>query len=757
MGRSLQNSIVNMGLEDPYHKALEQLGYDLEELYDQEQDAALGNGGLGRLASCFLDSLSTMNYPSWGYGLRYQFGMFKQEIEDGFQKEVPDFWLGYGNPWEIPRTDSLCQVRFFGHVDMEDVDGKVKYIWKGGDLVSAKPYDNPIPGYGTKHVSNLRLWESNPSQDSNYEKVFQGDYYEALKKKQLGETITSILYPNDNTRVGYELRLKQEYFFASSSIQDIIRRYKWVYGHKMDDFDQKTTIQLNDTHPAIAIVELMRILLDEEEMPWEKAWRITTNTFSYTNHTILPEALESWEVTFFEKLLPRHILITYEINRRFLEYVSGLYPNDHERIRKLSIFEECHPKRIRMANLSIIGSKIVNGVAEIHTEILKTQIFKEFYDLWPKKFICVTNGVTPRRWIDQANPSLSKLITHTLRHDRWLVDLDNLSTFRQFADNIGFQDQFMAIKLRNKRNLSRFIKVNYGISVNPHALFDMQVKRIHEYKRQFLNIIGVIARYIWIKTLNEQQRSNVVPRVVIFSGKAAPGYIRAKNIIKLINAVSKVIAEDEDVNELLKVIFLKNYNVSLAELIIPAADISQHISTAGTEASGTSNMKFAMNGSLILGTLDGANVEIKDEVSEDNMFIFGTLKEEVETVRKKPPRAIDDRLLKVLQLIQNNHFGDFSLYSELVNELWVGTDYYLIGEDFPEYIRAQERVDEEFKDRRLWTKKCILTMAGMGKFSSDRSIRQYAEKIWGIDQMSLEENETSNNMLSTKSVNLNKS
>lgn len=738
MGRSLQNSIVNMGLGDPYHKALEKLGYELEELYDQEQDAALGNGGLGRLASCFLDSLSTLNYPSWGYGLRYQYGMFKQEIANGFQKEVPDFWLGVGNPWEIPRSDSMCQIRLFGEVRSEVIDGKMKYFWEGGDIITAKPYDTPIPGYGTRHVSNLRLWESRPSQDSNFEKVFQGDYYEALSKKQLAETITSILYPNDNIRIGYELRLKQEYFFVSASLQDMVRRYKWVYGIGMDQFDEKTSIQLNDTHPGIAIVELMRILLDEEDMSWDKAWKITTSVFSYTNHTVLPEALETWEVSYFERLLPRHILILYEINKRFLEYVSGLYPYDHDRIRMLSIFEESYPKRIRMANLCIIGSKTVNGVAKIHTDLLKHEIFKEFYELWPEKFICITNGITPRRWVDQANPSLSTLITKILGSDKWLVDLESLSKLRNYANQIDFQDIVMDIKSENKIKLAQFVFTNYGIKINTSAIFDMQVKRIHEYKRQFLNILGVIARYQWIKNMGPEERSKVVPRVVIFAGKAAPGYYRAKKIIKLINEVSRVIEEDKDMNNILQVLFLKNYNVSLAELLIPAADVSQHISTAGTEASGTSNMKFAINGSLILGTLDGANVEIRSEISEDNMYIFGTHIEDVPSVRMKPPRQIDHTLFNALKAIESSMFGDFEIYSELVNELWMGTDYYLIAEDFASYIEAQRHIDKDFQNPRLWVKKCILTIAGMGYFSSDRSIKEYAEKIWGLEQMDLE-------------------
>jgi len=732
MGRSLQNGINNLGLFDPYHEALLNLGYELESLYELEQDAALGNGGLGRLASCYLDSLATLNYPSWGYGLRYQYGMFKQSIQDGYQIETPDFWLGHGNPWEISRTDIIYNVKFNGNVRMIE---NCKFVWENYDLVSAKAYDNPIPGYGTKHVANLRLWESLPCQDDDYRPIYQGDYYRALEKKRFAESITSILYPNDTTKVGYELRLRQEYFFVSASLQDIIERYKFVYGNDLSNIYEKTAIQLNDTHPSLAIVEFLRILVDEENFEWDKAWDIVTKTFSFTNHTILPEANELWELPIFEKLLPRHILLIYEINERFLRLVDQIFPHNRDEMRRrLSIIEESYPKKIRMSHICIIGSHTVNGVAEIHTKILKTKMFKDFATVWPEKFICVSNGATPRRWIDQANPSLSNLVSEKVGDDTWLVSLEKIKVLRKYIDDVSFREKFYNIKQANKLKLANYIAGNYDIQINTNFMFDIQVKRIHEYKRQLMNILSVIWRYHLIKTMSPHDRSKVVPRVIIFAGKAAPGYRKAKLVIKLINEVSNVVNGDKELEDCLKVIYLENYNVSLAELIIPAADLSQHISTAGTEASGTSNMKFCMNGSLIIGTYDGANIEIMEEAGKENMFLFGSKFEEVDSIRERGPKQICNQLNTVINLITSGKFGDYSIYRDIIEDIRAGNDYYLISHEFESYLNAQAEVDRQWKNKEEWISKCIYTTSSMGKFSSDRSIEQYAQKIWKLEK-----------------------
>lgn len=578
-------------------------------MISQEHDAALGNGGLGRLAACFLDSMATLNYPAWGYGLRYRYGIFKQEIMDGYQVEIPDYWLDF-NPWEFPRHDITVDIQFYGYVrKYQDDDGKTHAVWEGGEIVDAVAYDVPIPGYHTPTTNNLRLWSSKASRgEFDFQKFNSGEYESSVGDQQRAETISAVLYPNDNLERGKELRLKQQYFWCAASLYDIVRRFKKSQ-RAWSEFSDQVAIQLNDTHPTLAIVELQRILVDIEGLEWDEAWKIVTETFGYTNHTVLPEALEKWSVPLVQNLLPRHLQIIYEVNLNFLQLVERRFPQDRDMLRRVSIIEESQPKMIRMAYLAIIGSHKVNGVAELHSDLIKTTIFKDFVKIYgPDKFTNVTNGITPRRWLNQANPRLSELITSKVGSEEFLNDLTLLNKLEHFADDKAFKKEWQEIKYANKVRLAQHIMTTTGVSVNPKALFDIQVKRIHEYKRQQLNIFGVIHRYLTIKSMSSEERKKLAPRVSIFGGKAAPGYWMAKNIIHLINSVGKVVNEDKDVGDLLKVIFIEDYNVSKAEIIIPASDISEHISTAGTEASGTSNMKFVLNGGLIIGTCDGANV-----------------------------------------------------------------------------------------------------------------------------------------------------
>jgi starch phosphorylase len=624
LGRTLQNAIVNLGLEDNYHMAMKNLGYHLENLYDEESDAGLGNGGLGRLAACFLDSLATMDYPAWGYGLRYKYGMFYQKIQNGQQVEFPDYWLMHGNPWEVERSDVSYPVQFYGKIrDVETEDGSKKVIWDPAETVMAVAYDTPIPGYETYNVLNIRLWSAQPSKEFDLHHFNKGDFFKSIEEKQNSEQITSVLYPNDNTPAGKELRLKQQYLLVSATLQDLMRRFKETK-RPISEFHTQVAIQLNDTHPALGIVELVRILLDNERVPFAEAWEITTKTFAYTNHTVLPEALERWPVTLMERLLPRLMRIIYDINYHFLKVIEKKWPGDVEKLRRLSVIEEGDTRMVRMANLAIIGSHAVNGVAQIHSDLLRSDVFPDFFNLWPKKFLNMTNGVTPRRWLHQANPDLSMILTSYLRTPNWIFNLDLLTGLRHFADNPTLQKQWILMKQTTKERLAKMILKKTGIEVSTEALFDTQVKRIHEYKRQLLNILYIIHRYTVIKAMSPAQRKSaqVVPRVVIFGGKAAPGYFMAKLVIQLINSVGKIINNDEDIGDLLKVVFIPNYCVSLAEIIVPGSDLSQHISTAGMEASGTSNMKFAMNGCLIIGTLDGANVEIEQEIGSDNIFFW---------------------------------------------------------------------------------------------------------------------------------------
>lgn len=653
--------------------------------------------------------------------------MFRQEIREGRQAEIPDMWAARGVPIEITRYDVKYNVRLFGQV------AGFPPRWEDGETVVALASDIPIPGFQTKNVINLRLWKSEPASEFDLESFNEGNYYKALEKRQKAETISSILYPNDNTPEGKQLRLIQQYFFCSATLQDIIRRFKRRGNTSWDDFPKKVGIQLNDTHPTISIAELMRLLVDVEKLSWESASDITRQVFAYTNHTVMPEALERWPVSLLEVVLPRHMQIIYEINWRFLETeVKPKFGDDPSLLSKLSIIEEGHNKFVRMAHLAIVMSHKVNGVAQLHTQILKDNLFHEFAVLYPEKFINITNGVTPRRWLLQSNRSLSSLITKTLNTQEFLIDMNILANLRAHADNPEFQEKWLQVKLSNKQRLANYLNTKFGIQVDPFALFDMQIKRIHEYKRQLANILRVIHLYNFIK---QHPKEPVQSRVVIFAGKAAPGYFRAKQIIKLINNVSEVVNNDQDIGDKLKVFFIPNYNVSLAEILIPASDLSQHISTAGMEASGTSNMKFALNGGLIIGTLDGANIEIRDCIGHENMFIFGLTADQVESARWANSRKYtieDPNLQAVADSIRSGQFGDPNLFNEIVDTLRPARDYFLVGSDFDSYLRAHEQVDETFQNKSKWAKMSILSTAGMGFFSSDRSIRQYAEKIWEI-------------------------
>ncbi|KAJ9263827.1 CAZyme family GT35 [Paecilomyces variotii] len=740
MGRALDNAMLNVGLKDVAKDGLGELGFRIEDVISQEHDAALGNGGLGRLAACLLDSMATLNYPAWGYGLRYRYGIFKQEIVNGYQVEVPDYWLDF-NPWEFPRHEITVDVQFYGSVRRyHDDDGKVINEWDGGEIVQAVAYDVPIPGYGTSTTNNLRLWSSKASSgEFDFQKFNSGEYESAVADQQRAETISAVLYPNDNLDRGKELRLKQQYFWCAASLYDIVRRFKKTK-RAWSEFPDQIAIQLNDTHPTLAIVELQRLLVDVEGLDWDQAWHIVVNTFGYTNHTVLPEALEKWSVPLFQNLLPRHLQIIYDINLFFLQSVEKKFSTDRDLLARVSVIEESHPKMVRMAHLAIIGSHKVNGVAELHSDLIRTTIFKDFVEIYgPDKFTNVTNGITPRRWLHQANPRLTDLIASKLGSYDFLKDLTLLDGLEAHADDKTFRSDWAAVKHANKVRLATHIKNTTGYSVNPSSLFDIQVKRIHEYKRQQLNIFGVIHRYLTIKSMTPDERKKLVPRVSIFGGKAAPGYWMAKTVIHLINNVASVVNKDSDVGDLLKVIFVEDYNVSKAEIIIPASDISEHISTAGTEASGTSNMKFVLNGGLIIGTCDGANIEITREISEQNIFLFGNLAEDVEELRHKHLYAndlqLDPDLTKVFDAIRSGTFGDVNDFSALLSSIAEHGDYYLVSDDFHSYITAQSVVDEAFKDQDEWVTKSITSVARMGFFTSDRVINEYADSIWNVEPL----------------------
>lgn len=743
MGRAMDNAMLNLQVKDIAEEGVKDFGFRLEDLIEQESDAALGNGGLGRLAACFIDSLSTLNYPGWGYGLRYQYGIFKQKIIDGYQVEQPDYWLTFNNPWEIPRIEIAVDVMFYGYTrKFTDDEGKTRKVWEGGDLVQAIAFDFPVPGYGTENVNNLRLWSSKPTSEFDFAKFNEGAYDQSVREQQQAETISAVLYPNDNFYSGKELRLKQQYFWVAASLSDIVRRFKKAR-RPWREFSDQNAIQLNDTHPTLAIVELQRIFLDREKLNWDEAWEIVTNTFGYTNHTVLPEALEKWPVDLLGNLLPRHLEIIYDINLRFLQAVEKKFPGDHQLISRVSIIEESSPRQVRMAFLAIIGSHKVNGVAELHSELIKTTIFKDFVKVYGvDKFTNVTNGITPRRWLHQANPHLSALIAEKLGGYDFLNNLGKLKGLEKFADDKDFQKRWTDIKIANKARLAALIKSQCGVELDTSALFDIQVKRIHEYKRQQMNIFSVIHRYLGLKKMSPSEREKQPHRVSIFGGKSAPGYHMAKVIIKLINAVGAVVNNDPEIGKLFKVIFIEDYNVSKAEIITPASDISHHISTAGTEASGTSNMKFVLNGGLIIGTVDGANIEITREIGESNIFLFGHLAEDVENLRQSHRfghTTIDSDLDKVFSAIESGMFGDANIYSTLINSIGNhGSDYYLVSDDFASYLDAQHQADVAFSNPTEWSKKSITAVANMGFFSSDRAIDEYAETIWNIEPVPID-------------------
>ena len=733
MGRTLMNSLLNLGFEKEYRKVLGEIGIDLGAVREMEFDAALGNGGLGRLAACFLDSMATLNLPGYGYGIRYEYGMFAQRIEDGRQVEHPDNWLRYGNPWEFPRPEVLYQVKFHGRVvqyaDEHDIQ---RHHWVDTDDVMAMAYDSPIPGYATNTVNNMRLWAAKATRDFELRYFNEGNYIKAVEAKNESENLSKVLYPDDTTMMGRELRLKQQYFFVCASLQDVLNRH--AKHHKnFDDLPDKVAIQLNDTHPSIAVAEMMRVLVDLHYLEWGKAWDITTRTFAYTNHTLMPEALETWPVPMFENILPRHLQIIYEINYRFMKDVMHRYPGDTDMLRRMSIIDETGGKRIRMAHLAIVGSHKVNGVAQIHTDLMKQTIFADFDRFYPGKIINMTNGITPRRWLNQANPRLSELITSRIGAG-WLKDLSQLKRLIPLADDASFRKEFAAVKNANKACLVALLKQQCGIDANPDSLFDLQIKRIHEYKRQLLNLLHVVTLY---NRIRHNPAADYVPRTVLFGGKAAPGYAMAKLIIKLINDVADVVNNDPHVANRLKVVFLPNYNVSTAENIIPAADLSEQISTAGTEASGTGNMKLALNGALTIGTLDGANIEIRNEVGEDNIFIFGLTTEQVARLKASGYQPWDyyhanEELRKVLDMIGSGFFSpdEQDRFKPIVDTLLQHGDHYLLLADYASYVACQKEVETAYKDQELWVKKAILNVANMGKFSSDRTITQYAEQIW---------------------------
>lgn len=740
IGRAMDNAMLNTNTKEQARAGVDDFGFRLEDLVEQEPDAALGNGGLGRLAACFVDSLATGQYPGWGYGLRYQYGIFKQKIIDGHQVEQPDYWLTYSNPWELPRFEISIDIMFYGDVQTvkDPQTGLEHRHWQNGEMLRAVAYDMPIPGYNTESTSNLRMWSAQPHNEFDFGKFNEGDYDSAVRDQQRAETLTAVLYPNDNFYSGKELRLKQQYFWVAASLSDIVRRFKktrkpWA------EFPDQVAIQLNDTHPTLAIVELQRLLLDREYLPWDDAWDIVTKTVGYTNHTVLPEALEKWPVDVIGNLLPRHLEIIYEINYRFLQWVQKKFPEERELLRRVSVIEESQPKQVRMAYLAIIGSHKVNGVAELHSELIRTTIFKDFVRIYgPDKFINVTNGITPRRWLLQANPQLAELIAEKLGGYDYMTNLGSLKNIEQYAHDPEFQKRWYSIKKANKERLAKLIESQKpDLKVNTDALFDIQVKRIHEYKRQQLNIFGVIHRYLQLKAMSPEERKKAVPRVSIFGGKSAPGYYMAKSIICLINYVGEVVNKDPDVEGLLQVIFIEDYNVSKAEVIIPASDISEHISTAGTEASGTSNMKFVLNGGLVIGTVDGANIEITREIGEENMFLFGNLSESVDEIRHdhvySGKHVLNEKLNKVFKSIESGTFGDAGMFESLISSIRDSGDYYLVGDDFDTYLEAQSRVDSAFKDTDSWNSKSITAVANMGFFSSDRAVDEYAETIWNVE------------------------
>lgn len=740
MGRQLGNNLLNTGLYERARRALKEFGLNLNELLEQEEEPGLGNGGLGRLAACFLDSLATLEIPAQGYGIRYEFGIFHQIIRDGWQWECPDKWLSFGYPWEIPRPDYRVEVGFGGYTQTyPDETGRTKVRWVPDRTLVGTPYDTLVPGYNTNTVSKLRLWKAEASEEFDFHAFNSGDFTRAVANKTLSENISKVLYPNDHTDQGRRLRLEQQYFFVSCSLQDIIRLYLRSHDN-FARFHEKVAIQLNDTHPAIGIAELMRLLVDEHDLEWNRAWQMVQQVFAYTNHTLLPEALERWPVSLFASLLPRHLEIIYEINHRFLEDIRAKYPDDVQRLNRLSIIEEGAEKQIRMAHLACVGSHAINGVAALHTELLKQELFRDFYELYPEKFCNKTNGITPRRWLMLSNPRLANLLAQKIGK-QWVNRLDDLKWLDAYVDDREFRQQWRQIKQANKQDLAAYIQQANGIEVDIDSLFDIQVKRMHEYKRQLLNVLHIITFY---NRLKHNPQTEMVPRTFIFSGKAAPGYYQAKLIIKLINSVAEIVNHDPDVKNQLRVVFLANYCVSLGERIYPAADLSEQISTAGKEASGTGNMKFALNGALTIGTLDGANIELREEVGADNFFVFGLTTEQAATLRGNGYHpwhyyAANAELQAVIDLIASGYFspGNPDLFRPIVDEL-LQRDEYLLLADFQSYLDCQEQVSRAYQDPDEWTRMSILNVARIGKFSSDRTIREYCQDVWQAKPVPIE-------------------
>ncbi len=739
MGRLLNSNLHNSGLRETALAALDELGYDWEELSEEEHDMGLGNGGLGRLAACYLDSLATLDLPAIGYGIHYQFGLFRQVFENGRQIEKPDDWLKYGNPWEIRRPQYAQTAHLYGRVEPAfDTFGNYAPRWVETKSIEGIPYDLPIVGYGTHTVNFLRLWESKASQEFDLNMFNEGGYVEAVREKAVGETISKVLYPNDQTESGKELRLVQQYFFVTCSLRDILRRYRKNHD-SWDEFADKAVVQLNDTHPSVAILELMRILVDEERFKWDFSWNLTRRTFAYTNHTLLPEALETWSESLFRKVLPRHLEILHEINRRFLkEEVETQWPGDEEKKQSLSMVKEGDPRHLRMAHLAVVGSHSVNGVAALHTKLLKSRLFPEFSELYPNKFNNKTNGITPRRWLLGCNPGLADLITRSIGED-WPRNLECLRELDVLAEDASFRTEFMQVKKANKERLCSYVSSSLGLQLNPDALFDSQIKRLHEYKRQHLNLLHVLTLY---RRLLQDSSFEMHPRVFIFGAKAAPGYELAKTIIRAINVVGKRINEDVRIGDRLKVVFLPNYGVSVAEMVIPATDLSEQISTAGKEASGTGNMKFALNGAVTIGTLDGANVEILEEVGDDNILIFGNTVEEIEELRRAnyDPMVIyqeNEEVKAVLDWLSSDFFtpGEGAALQDVAKSILEWGDPYFLLADYDSYCSAQEKANLAYVDQSKWGSMAIRNVARCSKFSSDRSIREYAQEIWHLESV----------------------
>ncbi|MES2500394.1 MAG: glycogen/starch/alpha-glucan phosphorylase [Pseudomonadota bacterium] len=740
IGRMLTNAALNLGMKDELSEGLGALGLHMESVAEMESDAALGNGGLGRLAACFLDSMATMDIPAAGYGIRYEYGMFKQAIEHGQQVEYPDNWLRYSNVWEFQRPEASYDIKFYGHVVPVNDEHGIKHHWCNAQHVVAMAYDVPVPGYGTDTVNNLRLWSAKATKDFDLRQFNDGNYEQSVEERTDSETISKVLYPNDASASGRELRLKQQYFFVSASIQDILRRFTTTRELKSQkdwaDLPNKIAIQLNDTHPAIGVAEMMHQLVDIHDLPWDFAWNLVVKIFAYTNHTLMPEALETWSVELFGALLPRHLEIIYEINQQFVTMVNHLFPGDNELINRVSIIDETHGRRVRMAHLAVVGSHTVNGVAALHSELLKTTLFADFNKIYPNKLTNVTNGITPRRWLNQANPPLTNLI-RTAIGDDFQKDLTQLVKLTPLADDKDFRKAFRAVKHDNKLRLAEKIESLTGVKLNPHSLFDVQIKRIHEYKRQLLNVLHVITLYNRIRHGEE----NITPRTVIFGGKAAPGYWMAKLIIRLINDVASIVNDDPVVGDKLKVVFYPNYEVSAAEILFPGSDLSEQISTAGTEASGTGNMKMALNGALTIGTLDGANVEIKEEVGDGNIFIFGLTTPQVAETKANGYNPRDyynhnSALKEVIDMIGNGFFslGEPNRYQAIVDNL-LNNDNYLLLADFADYIACQDEVAKVYQNQEEWSRRAILNVARMAKFSSDRTIGEYAKNIWNVESL----------------------